>query len=474
MHELRPTGDGPQSTDDLVVGYVGGGSGGWAPTLMNDLAQCPDLGGEVRLYDLDRDRAARNAEFGNRIQERDDAVGNWEYTAVDDLVAALDGADFVVLSTQDPPHETMVHDLDLPREYGIYQTVGDTVGPGGTMRAMRAVPQYREIAAAVRERCPDAWVINYTNPMTVCTRTLYEEYPDINAVGLCHEVFHVQGFFADLVAEHTEHERPPREEVDLDVTGINHFTWVTGARWRGRDLTDLLDAELAARKPLPNFEPGDMADESWFVDNQQVALDLYDTYGLLPAAGDRHLAEFVPWYLDVADPEEVHRWGIKLTTSDYRVNRWPEDDARIDAYLDGEETFEFHESGEEAVDIMLALCGLAPMETNVNVPNVGQAPDLPDGAVVETNALLTGDALTPMHGGRLPEEVRSLVARHVSNQETLVAAGFDGDVDRAFRAFLDDPLVSFDREEAADLFRDLVAAERDYLRDWDLDGASVL
>jgi len=250
MHELRPTGDGPQSTDDLVVGYVGGGSGGWAPTLMNDLAQCPDLGGEVRLYDLNYERAARNAEFGTRIQERDEAVGDWRYTPVEDLGAALDGADFVVLSTQDPPHETMVHDLDLPREYGIYQTVGDTVGPGGTMRAMRAVPQYRAVAAAVREHCPDAWVINYTNPMTVCTRTLYEEYPDINAVGLCHEVFHVQDFFADLVADHADHERPPRDEVDLDVTGINHFTWVTGARWRGRDLTDLLTDQFVGRTRL--------------------------------------------------------------------------------------------------------------------------------------------------------------------------------------------------------------------------------
>jgi len=441
---------------------------------VNDLAQCPDLAGEVRLYDLDHERAERNARFGNQVRERDDAVGDWTYAAVESLEAALEGVDFVVLSTQDPPHETMVHDLDIPTEYGIYQTVGDTVGPGGIMRGMRAVPQYREIAAAVRENCPDAWVINYTNPMTVCTRTLYEEYPDVNAVGLCHEIFNVQGFFADLIDEYLEYDRPPRDEIDLDVTGINHFTWVTGARWRGLALGDLLDRELEAQKPLANFEPGDMAEESWFVDNDQVALDLYDRYGVFAGAGDRHLAEFVPWYLDVDDPEAVHRWGIKLTTSDYRVNKWPSDDDRIESYLDDPESFEFHESGEEAVDIMRALCGLAPVETNVNIPNVGQAPDLPEGVVVETNGLFTGDALTPLHGGTLPDDIRSLVLRHVQNQETLVEAGFDGDVDRAFRAFCNDPLVSLDREDTADLFRDLVAAERDYLGDWDLDGASVL
>lgn len=466
--------DGPRSTDDLVIGYVGGGSGAWAPKLMNDLAQCGDLAGDVRLYDHDYERAARNAKFGNQIGERDEAIGEWSYSAVESLKQALTGADFVVLSTQDPPHETMVHDLDIPAEYGIYQTVGDTVGPGGIMRGMRAIPQYREIAAAVREHCPDAWVINFTNPMTVCTRTLYEEYPDINALGLCHEVFGAQGFFADLIGEYLDHDRPPRDEIDLDVTGINHFTWVTGARWRGLDLSNLLDRELETQKPLPNFEPGDMADASWFVDNEQVAFDLYDRYGIFPVAGDRHLAEFVPWYLRVDDPEEVHRWGIKLTTSDYRVNKWPKDDDRIEGYLDDPDSFELDDSGEEIVDIMRALCGLGALATNVNVPNVGQAPDLPDGAVVETNALLTGNAVTPLQAGALPDDVRSLVHRHVQNQETLVEAGFTGDVDRAFRTFLNDPLVSLDREGAADLFQDLVAAERDYLRDWDLEGASVL
>lgn len=293
MHKLRPAGNGPQSTDDLVIGHVGGGSGGWAPTLMNDLAQCPDLAGEARLYDLDYERAERNARFGNRIGERDEAVGEWIYSAVNDAARALDGADFVVLSSRIP----------LKRRWSTTSTSpGVRHLPDGRRHrrprryhaGIRAIPQYREIAAAVREHCPDAWVINYTNPMTVCTRTLYEEYPDINAVGLCHEVFHVQGFFADLVGEYLDYDRPPRDEIDLDVTGINHFTWVTGARWRGRDLTDLFDRELDAQKPLPNFEPGDMAEESWFVDNEQVTLDLYDQYGILPAAGDRHLAEFVP------------------------------------------------------------------------------------------------------------------------------------------------------------------------------------
>jgi alpha-galactosidase len=468
--DLRPSTDGARN---LKIGYIGGGSQGWAHTLINDLAQCGDLAGEVALYDIDYDAAARNAELGNQVTAREDAIGDWTFEAYRDLGAALDGADFVICSTQDPPEETFVYDIDLPQEYGLYQTVADTVGPGGIFRALRAIPQYREIAATVRERCPDAWVINYTNPMTVCTRALYEEYPDINAIGLCHEVFKTQELFAEIAQRYVDGAADvDRTEIEVTVKGINHFTWVDEAYWRDHDLFAYLDAELENRKPLPGFRPGAMEGESYWVNNRQIAFDLYDRFGVLGAAGDRHLAEFVPWYLAIDDPAEIERWGIRLTPSSARVD---EDDGpdEMEQYLSGEEQFRLSESGEEAVDIMRALVGGEPVVTHLNYPNHGQVSGLRTGAVVETNALLTGDSVTPLCAGGLPDEIETLVERHVTNQETLIEAGFSGDLDLAFRAFLNDPLVALERTEARELFAELVAVERDYLAEYDLD-ASVL
>ncbi|WP_101295873.1 family 4 glycosyl hydrolase [Halegenticoccus soli] len=473
----------PTAAERVKIGYVGGGSRGWAYTLINDLAQCSEISGEVALYDVDYEGAKRNERFGNWVQERDDAVGDWTYTAVRDRETALADADFVVLSTQDPPSETFAHELDIPAEYGIHQTVGDTVGPGGVVRAMRTIPIYRDIAAAVREHCPEAWVLNYTNPMTLCTRTLYEEFPDVKAVGLCHEVFHAQEHLASLVARYRDVDQPPRRNIEVNVKGINHFTWLDSATWRGEDLFPLIERHLRETISERSFDPGDLDDESWFVDNQLVAYELYQRFGrptatsdaAFPAAGDRHLAEFVPWYLSVDDPSEVQRWGIRLTPSEYRRNRQEDALAKFRRPMAGEESFEFFDSGEEGVDIMRALLGLGDLKTNVNLPNRGQMPDLPDGAVVETNALVATDEIRPLEADSLPTQVRSLITTHVSNQETLIDAAFAGDVDLAFRAFLNDPLVTLQFDQARSLFAEVVAAVEPYLTDhWDLADAAIL
>lgn len=473
MHKLNQESNG-QFTD-VTIGFVGGGSRSWGTKMINDLAQQQTMNGEVRLYDVDYESAAQNARLGRMVQDRDDVVSEWEYTAVDSLGDALDGADFVILSTQDPPAETMAKDLDIPDEYGITQTVGDTVGPGGALRAMRAIPQYREIAASIREHCPDVWVLNYTNPMTVCTRTLYEEFPEINAIGLCHEVLHVQDYLADLVETHYDISEVNGEDIDVNVKGINHFTWVDEARWQGKDIFPAIDEELEEQLPIPGgLKPGDLDDESYFVDNYQVTFDLYRKFGALPAAGDRHLVEFVPWYLEVDRPEDVQRWGIRVTPSEHRVNHWPENEDERQQYLDGERAFEFTDTGEEMVEIMSALLGNGALKTNVNIPNAGQVSGLDEGAVVETNALLTADAITPLEAGSLPDVVESIVDTHVTNQETLVEAGFAGDLDLAFQAFLNDPLVSIQPDAARELFTDLIEAERSYLSDWNLENADVL
>jgi len=469
------TADVDAETDptNVHIAVIGGGSRDWGNKLLKDLALTTEIAGEVSLYDLDQESAELNARLGRTLLAADEATGEWEYTVKSDLGRTLDGADFVIISVQDPPSETFKHDLDIPKEYGIYQSVGDTVGPGGTLRGLRAVPTFTGFAAAIRDHCPEAWVINYTNPMTVCTRALYEEFPAINAFGVCHEVYGTQRYLAELVAKHLNVERPARSEIDVNIKGINHFTWLDEIRWNGHDLFEVIDEELAAQQPLPHLEPGALSDEGTYVDRCQITLDLYRRFGIFPAAGDRHLAEFVPWYLE--DEPRLHCWGIRLTPSETRTNKWPKGDRSRRERINGERELDLSPSSEETVQQLKALLGFdSEFKTNVNLPNRGQVATLPHGPVVETNAVLGADSLKPVTAGSLPRGVRNLVSTHVENQETIIEAGVTGDIDLGFQAFLNDPLVTVDMESARAMFAELVETERKYLTAYDLDDSAVL
>lgn len=177
---------------DSVIAYIGGGSRGWAWTFMTDLALEPSMGGVVRLYDIDRKAAEANEVIGNHIKERREAVGKWIYETAGSLKEALTGADFVVISILPGTFDEMAVDVHMPERLGIYQSVGDTSGPGGMMRGLRTVPMFVEIAKAIREYAPKAWVINYTTPMSLCVKTLYHVYPEIKAFGCCHEVWNTE------------------------------------------------------------------------------------------------------------------------------------------------------------------------------------------------------------------------------------------------------------------------------------------
>lgn len=186
---------------NLHIAYIGGASRAWARNLMNDLAQDDEIGGTIYLYDIDFEGAKMNEKIGNNLSAREDVKGKWKYIAVKSLQDALFGADFVVISILPGTFDEMASDVHLPEEYGIYQPVGDTTGPGGIVRALRTLPIFREFALAIKEYCPEAWVINFTNPMTVITRTLYKVFPEIKAIGCCHEVFGTQKLLIRILEE---------------------------------------------------------------------------------------------------------------------------------------------------------------------------------------------------------------------------------------------------------------------------------
>ena len=231
---------------DVQIAYIGGGSMGWAWGLMSELALEEQLSGSVKLYDIDFEAAKRNEKIAMKLQLREEVVGDWTYEAVETIEEALRGADFVMISILPGTFEEMRSDVHVPEKYGILQSVGDTVGPGGVLRALRTIPMIAEIAQAIKNVAPEAWVINFTNPMTLCTRTLYEVFPQIKAFGNCHEVFGTQKLLVSALEEIMGIKEVAREDIKVNVIGINHFTWIDQASYKGIDLLPIYD-EFVAR-----------------------------------------------------------------------------------------------------------------------------------------------------------------------------------------------------------------------------------
>ena len=305
--------------EDVKIAYIGGGSRGWAWGLMSDLVSQDILSGTVLLYDIDRNASAMNEIIGNRMNHVEGAKSQWNYKAVDSLKEALTGADYVVISILPGTFDEMESDVHLPEKYGIYQSVGDTTGPGGIVRAIRTIPMFEEIAYAIRDYAPEAWVINYTNPMSLCVTALYYYFPKIKAFGCCHEVFSAQKLLAAALEDIVGIRGVKREEICVNVQGINHFTWLSAAHYRDIDLMPVY-REFVDKY----YEKGFGSDESehWinkhFHCAHRVKFDLFKRYGSIAAAGDRHLAEFMPGKMYLANPEIVEKWSFALTPVKWR------------------------------------------------------------------------------------------------------------------------------------------------------------
>ena len=451
---------------DLNIAYIGGGSRGWAWTFMTDLSMEPALGGTIRLYDIDQEAARHNEVIGNRLSSRPEAVGKWKYEVSGSLEEALTGVDFVVISILPGTFDEMQSDVHLPERHGIYQSVGDTAGPGGLVRALRTIPMFVEIAEAVKEYAPKAWVINYTNPMTLCVKTLYHVFPEIKAFGCCHEVFGTQKVLKGICEQELGIKDIDRSEIMVNVLGINHFTWFDSASYKGIDLFPVYDKFIDE-----HFEEGyEEEDRNWMNSSfncaNRVKFDLFKKYGLIAAAGDRHLAEFMPGNTYLNDPETVKSWKFGLTTVDYRKDDLKKRLAKSERLVKGEEEVEMKPSGEEGILLIKALCGLTRVVSNVNIPNTArQITNLPESAVVETNAVFSRDSIQPIVAGAIPVQVQTLITPHVQNHELILRAALECNYDLAYEAFMNDPLVKgrITETEGHALLKDMIRNTLTYL-----------
>lgn len=452
---------------DIQVAYIGGGSRGWAWTFMTDLALEDEISGTIRLYDIDRKAAQTNEVIGNHLMNRPEAKGDWKFEVKDSLKEVLTGCDFAVISILPGTFDEMASDVHLPERLGIYQSVGDTAGPGGIIRGLRTIPMFVEIAEAIKKYAPDCWVINYTNPMSLCVKTLYHVFPQIKAFGCCHEVFGTQKVLRGIYEEETGDKIADWHDIHVNVVGINHFTWFTEASYKGVDLFPVYKNYIDH-----HFEEGyQLEGENWmnssFKCANRVKMDLFCRYGLIAAAGDRHLAEFMPGNEYLNDPETVASWKFGLTTVDWRKEDLKKRLERSHRLAAGEEEIDLTPTGEEGILLIKALCGLGRVVSNVNIPNTaGQIPNLSENALVETNALFDRDSIHPVAAGKVPENVKVLLMPHIENHERTLKAALTCDEELVVQAFLHDPVVKGKQPQEAQvrsLVHDMIENTRKYL-----------
>jgi len=430
---------------------------------MADLAYDTRLAARVVLYDINAEAAARNARMGAQFAKASRGAPA-VYETAPSLQAALEGADIVVVSILPGRFEDMAHDIDIPARYGLVQSVGDTVGPGGFVRALRSIPMMMEIGQAIAEHAPDAFVCNLTNPMSVLTGTLYRAFPGIKCWGECHEVIKLRKQVAWIANQSEGTARWTSRDVSVNVLGINHFTFVDAIALNGQDMlpaysefaTAQANSGWAENPPAANDEHA-----SYFEDRSRVKFDLLRRFGIPAAAGDRHLAEFLPPNLYLADAKG---WDFGLTPVEYRVRYQAQKRARAEALADGQITPEPARSQEALVDQIAALMQGGPYISNVNLPNRGQIENLPAGTIVETNAVFSGLGIQPVLAGRLPDALHAVVADHAARQTDMLEVFCAGAFDELFELFRTDPQVAaLPTDKARAMYNEMVQATAGYL-----------
>jgi alpha-galactosidase len=421
----------------LKVTIIGGGSYQWSPTLVTDLFGMGSLTGvHLSLCDIDPRPLPKMEGLAKLVSEKLDAHATVETTT--DQQRALDGADFVVVTISTGGFESMAVDLDVPAAHGIRQSVGDTVGPGGINRALRNVPVLVGIARDMEQLCADAWLLNITNPMTCLTRAVCKG-SSIKCVGLCHEV---DNFCMDLAIA----LGLPHTALRAVVAGINHFPVVCDLEINGEDgfsvIAGLLEdlGGLETLKPDRRIDRAEAFSRRDFAERHLLALTFLDRFGALPAAGDRHLAEFVPWALTESSGWGA-AWGIELTPISARQEHQEGYIAELDAALSGAGELHTWPSGELVAPVIDSLLTGTTRELALNRPNTGQCADLPHDVVVESISVVDGDGIRGRDEVHVPAALAELLRRHAAVQELTVEAAIQGDRRLANAAFLLDPLA---------------------------------
>jgi alpha-galactosidase/6-phospho-beta-glucosidase family protein len=417
----------------VKIVMVGGGSVNWSPTLINDLILTPGLqDAEYVILDIDPEAGNKMVQLGRKLVNERRLGADFNYT--DNPKDAYADADYVIITISTGGLDAMEHDLKIPEDYGIYQTVGDTVGPGGWARGLRNIPVFAQMAKDIEKYSNNAVVLNYTNPMSVLTKVFYR-VGGLRTVGLCHGLFEVYNVLMKIFNLKSE------DEIKVRFGGVNHFFWIIDMSIKGEDGYEALRRKMNGR-PFTELVTEIYVDGAGFHSNKWVTSELLDFCGYLPYVADRHICEFLPFYL-TGSTQKLEKYRLRRTFIEERRKYKRHGMDRLNALLAGKEKLPDKRSRETAADIIGSFVNKKEIIDVVNLPNTGQIANLPHGSIVETLGVVNSAGFNPICIGNLPEQILNLVMPHVLNQDMIVEAGLEGDLDKAFWALYNDPLCSY-------------------------------
>lgn len=445
----------------LTITFIGGGSFLWTARLATDLFLKPSLrGSTLILVDIDPEAAALVRNYCRLISDQIEAGWRIETS---ELTPALEKSDFVMVSISTGGLDAFERDYRIPEKYGVYHSVGDTVGPAGISRTLRNVPVFVQIAREMEQRCPNAWMIHVTNPLAQLTRCV-DRATSIRTVGLCHNYEGTMRFLADYL-------EADRDDLYADTFGVNHFTWLSNATCRGESFQDRLTVEAylqyEARRCQP-LETGTTDDEINAMtgdddpEDERLGFELCEQFGYFPVGGPPHIAENLPWYLN--DPATVrqHRIRRKGVLPRRREGQLAKRQ-RIEAILAGRERLHDLKASHEAfADIVESLHTGKTCRAVVNLPNTGQISNLPQEVVVETWAEISQDRIVPLEAGPVPIVLKGMLESIIAEEELAVDAALTGDRQRVVQAMHISPLLHR-KDVAEELTDELLAAQQSWL-----------
>jgi alpha-galactosidase len=441
---------------------IGAGSAVFTRGLVADLIILRELGPwELALVDTDS-TALETAEGLSRKMVASQGA-DVTISVSTDRRDLLPGADVVVTTVGVGGRRAWELDVHIPRKYGVYQPVGDSVLPGGISRAMRVIPVLVDVARDVQELCPDAWFFNYANPMTANCWAI-RQATGLQVVGLCHGVFHVERQLAEFLGV-------PPEEVTTLYAGLNHLTFIFDLRRLGQDMWPVVREKLAAeRAAAPDGRGkylGQTFAEGFAAADNPFSWSLFEVYGAYPAVNDRHVVEFFPERFPDGD-----YYGLALGVDAFshaEIVAWGDDRyAAMRRQALGEEQLDesiFHRTAGEHEQLLYILRSIQRDERqvfSVNVPNNGAVPNLPADAVLELPAAATATGLRPLQILDFPDTLAGIVTRRLASVRPTVEAALAGDRDLFVESLLLDGAVS-NRNVARQMGEELLEAHRQYL-----------
>lgn len=441
------------------IAFIGAGSTVFMKNIVGDALHKPALSGAtIALMDIDTKRLEESALVARKLVASLGAKAKVETHT--NQRAALEGADFVIVAFQIGGYKPCtVTDFEVPKQYGLRQTIADTLGVGGIMRGLRTVPHLWKIAEDMAAVCPDALMLQYVNPMAINTWALSARYPALKQVGLCHSV---QGTAAELARDLDI----PVSDLRYKAAGINHMAFYLNFEARQpdgsyRDLYPALrEGYRAGRIPL---------ESDW---NPRcpnlVRYEAMMHLGYFVTESSEHFAEYVPWFIKEGRPDLIEQFRIPLDEYPVRceeqIARWA---AQAESYRSADR-IEVKPSHEYAATIMNAVVTGEPAVIYGNIANKGFIPQLPEGAAVEVPCLVDANGIQPTVIKGIPPQLVALMRTNLNVQELTVAALMEEDREHVYHAAMLDPhtAAELDLRQIRALVDDLIAAHGDWLPDW--------